>query len=333
MLSNLTTKIHFSRHLFAFLTNSKFFDFFVDIVLFLWYNIFVMKICIKNNDILIKNVTDFKLSDIFDCGQCFRFNPDGNGGYIGTAYCKTVRITQAGDTVTLHNTSKSDFDSIWRNFLDLDRDYTAIKRELTKNTDTVMLNAIDYGGGIRILKQDLWETVISFIISASNNIPRIKKIIELLCTNFGTSHIYEGKTYYSFPDAKTIASLHPEELDVIRAGFRTKYIYACAKCVADGEFELDKLFKMSTQDAKRELMKLNGIGNKVADCILLFALNRFDSFPVDVWIKRIMEYCYFENEPQEIPVISELASAKFGELGGIAQQYLFYYARSLKIGT
>lgn len=292
-----------------------------------------MKICVKNSDILIEKVTDFKLSDTFESGQCFRFNPDGNGGYIGTAYGKTVRITQSGDTITLHNTSESDFDSIWRSFLDLDRDYSVIKKELTKASDTVMLNAINYGGGIRILKQELWETVISFIISASNNIPRIKKIIELLCVNFGTPHEYEGKTYYSFPNANMIASLSVSELDVIRAGFRTKYIYNCAKLVASGQYDLESLFSLSTEEAKRELLKLNGVGNKVADCILLFSLNRFDSFPIDVWIKRIMEYCYFDNTPQSVPVISEFASAKFRELGGIAQQYLFYYARSLRIGT
>lgn len=292
-----------------------------------------MKVCVKNNDILIQEVTDFKLSDTFDCGQVFRFNPDGNGGYIGTAYKKTVRITQNGNTLTLHSTSEADFENVWRNFLDLDRDYGKIKAELTKDSDTVMESAIDFGGGIRILKQDLWETIVSFIISASNNIPRIKKIIELLCTNFGTEHIYEGRTYYSFPDAKTIASLKPEELDVIKAGYRTKYILQTAKQIANGEFSLDALYNMNTAEAKTELLKLCGVGNKVADCITLFALNRFDAFPVDVWIKRIMEYCYFENETQDIPIISQFASDKFGELGGIAQQYLFYYARSLKIGT
>ena len=292
-----------------------------------------MKVCVKNNDILIQEITDFKLADTFECGQCFRFNPDGNGGYIGTAYKKTVRITQDGDTVTLHNTSEEDFENVWCKFLDLDRDYGAIKASLTKNHDEVMLSALNYGGGIHILKQDLWETLVSFIISASNNIPRIKKIIELLCTNFGASHSYEGKTYYSFPDAKTITSLKPEELDIIKAGFRTKYISAVARCVANGEFDLYALYDMETADAKSALLKLNGVGNKVADCITLFALNRFDSFPVDVWIKRIMEYCYFENQPQQIPVISQLASDKFGNFSGIAQQYLFYYARSLKIGT
>ena len=196
-----------------------------------------------------------------------------------------------------------------------------------------MQDAVSHGGGIRILKQDLWETIVSFIISASNNIPRIKKIIESLCSNFGTAHIYEGQTYYSFPDADVLASLTTDELDVIKAGFRTKYILSVAKAVADGEFKLDLLYNMNTPDAKRELLKLRGIGNKVSDCITLFALNKFDSFPIDVWIKRIMEYCYFQNQPQPIPVIAQFATDKFGELGGIAQQYLFYYARTLKIGT
>lgn len=292
-----------------------------------------MKVCIENNNVLIENITDFTLSDTFDCGQCFRFNPAGNGGYIGTAYGKTVRITQSSNTLTLHNTSEDDFKNIWCGFLDLDRDYGKIKESLTKSNDKVMDYAITYGGGIRILKQDLWETIVSFIISASNNIPRIKKIIESLCSNFGIAHIYEGQTYYSFPDAKTIAALQPEELDIIKAGFRTKYILSTAKAVANGEFELDSLYEMNTPDAKRELLKLNGVGNKVADCITLFALNRFDSFPVDVWIKRIMEYCYFGNKPQQIPIITQFANDRFGDLGGIAQQYLFYYARSLKIGT
>ena len=292
-----------------------------------------MRINTGNNNIYIENITDFKLSDTFDCGQCFRFNPCDDSGYIGTAYGRTVRITEDGDTVTLHSTSIDDFNSIWRQFLDLDRDYGCIKHTLTENSDTVMQAAIEYGSGIHILRQELWETVISFIISASNNIPRIKKIIECLCESYGTPHTYEGGTYYSFPNADTIAALSPDDLACIRAGFRTKYIIACAKAVASGEFDLNALYNMCAQDAKKSLMTLNGVGNKVADCITLFALNKFNSFPVDVWIKRIMEYCYFDNQKQSIPTISQFAEKRFGDLGGMAQQYLFFYARSLKIGT
>lgn len=292
-----------------------------------------MKISVENSNVVIKDIKDFKLSDTFDCGQCFRFNPCSDDGYIGTAYGKTVRITQAGDTITLHNTSLDDFNCIWHDFLDIDRDYGNIKKTLTKTSDSVMSAAIEYGSGIHILKQELWETTISFIISASNNIPRIKKIIECLCETYGTPHTYEGKTYYSFPDADTIAKQSEEDLSCIRAGFRTKYILACAKAVASREFDLMSLYDMDTANAKKSLMSLKGIGNKVADCITLFALNKFNSFPIDVWIKRIMEYCYFDDTEQSIPAIAQFAEERFGELGGIAQQYLFFYARSLKIGT
>ena len=292
-----------------------------------------MIIEIVNNDIVLKNTDSFKLCDIFDCGQCFRFNRLENGDYIGTAFEKTIRISQNEDTVVLHNTTAEDFENVWYHFFDLDRDYSKIKQSLLKADDDVIRSAIEYGSGIRILKQDLWETIISFIISASNNIPRIKGIIERLCKEFGVPHEYEGNTYYSFPSAHTIAALDKEALSSIRAGFREKYILKCAQLVDSGEFDLVKLFTLSTADAKKELMSLSGIGNKVSDCILLFALGRFDSFPVDVWIKRIMEYCYFKNTEQTIPTISDFAKRNFGENGGIAQQYLFYYARSLHIGT
>ncbi len=292
-----------------------------------------MKIEYVNDNIVLYDVNDFVLSHTFLCGQCFRFDLHPDGGFIGTAMGRTVRITQTERTVTLHNTSLDDFNNVWYDFLDLGRDYGAIKNALTKDNDHYMALAVDYGHGIRILKQDLWETVISFIISASNNIPRIKKIINTLCSAFGTPHTYQGNTYYSFPSPEVIAGLTPEELSIIRAGFREKYILACAKAVTSGDFNLDALYNMSTPDAKKALMSLSGIGNKVSDCILLFSLNRFDSFPVDVWIKRIMEFCYFDNTNQSIDAILALATERYGNLGGIAQQYLFYYARELKIGT
>lgn len=286
-----------------------------------------------NGDVLLKNIRNFKLCDVFDCGQCFRFNPIEDGSYIGTAFGKTIRISQSDDTVILHSVSQADFDGIWRNFLDLDRDYSAIRATLTSTDDPIIADAARYGDGIRILNQELWETIISFIISASNNIPRIKKIIESLCENFGNAHVYEGKTYYSFPTPDVIASLDEDDLSVIKAGFRTKYILACAKAVCDGSFDLELIRRLPTPDAKQMLMSLNGVGNKVSDCILLFSLGRFDSFPIDVWIKRIMEHCYFGGEEQSAKTISDFADERFGALGGIAQQYLFYYARSPRIGA
>lgn len=287
----------------------------------------------ENQNIIITEQADFELSHIFDCGQCFRFNAQPDGSYLGTAFGSTIRISKQGKAIILHNTSMESFNEIWRGFLDLDRDYGKIKETLTADNDPVMQQAVGYGGGIRILNQELWETMISFIISASNNIPRIKKIIELLCSTFGDAHEYEGKTYYSFPTPEKIAELSLEDLSVIRAGFRDKYILAAAKGVVSGEIDLDEIKSLPTPQAKKALMNIYGIGNKVSDCILLFGLARCDAFPVDVWIKRVMEYCYFGNETQSIKTISEFAKDKYGALGGLAQQYLFFYAREQKIGV
>ena len=298
----------------------------------MWYNR-TMDVYEKNHDIIIENQADFIPAQIFDCGQCFRFEKEPDGSYTGTAFGVTTRISMSGNNVILHNTSLDDFDSVWRTYLDLDRDYGEIKRELCRDGDSVMTEACEYGSGIRILRQELWETLISFIISASNNIPRIKKIINLLCINFGSSHEFDGKTHYSFPTAERIAELSIDELSVIRAGFRDKYILQCAKDVAEGRLDLDQIRALLTQDAKKKLMGIYGVGNKVSDCILLFGLSRFDSYPVDVWIKRVTEYFWFDGEPQSIGTISDFAVRKFGDLGGIAQQYLFFLAREKKIGT
>ena len=289
-----------------------------------------MDITYENGNVILKKVSDFNLTHIFDCGQCFRFNKTEENTYEGVAFNRALKISQSGSEVILHDTTKEDFLNVWYDFLDLSCDYSKIKDTLCK--DDIMKEAVACGEGIRILKQDLWETIVSFIISQSNNIPRIKGIIERLCENFGEKISYMGKTYYSFPSAKVISELTLEELSVIRAGFRDKYILGIAKSVNEGTFDLDKLKSMSTIDAKAKLMSVKGIGNKVSDCILLFGLSRADSFPVDVWIKRIMEYCYFDGE-QSIKTISSFADKKFGELGGYAQQYLFFYARENNIGV
>lgn len=290
-----------------------------------------MEVYYEKNNVYLKNPSDFDLEQIFDCGQCFRFNKISDNSYFGIAFGKPLEIEKKDDTVILHNTSQEDFKNIWTEFLDLKTDYGIIKNTLAQN-DSVMREAVECGSGIRILRQEAWETIVSFIISASNNIPRIKGIIERLCENFGEPVEYKGKTYYSFPSPKKIQSLSLDELSVIRAGFRDKYIKAAADAVLGSAPSIEMLHSMTTPEAKKALMGINGIGNKVSDCILLFGLGRANSFPVDVWIKRIMEYCYFKSE-QPIKVISQFAEDKFGVLGGYAQQYLFYYARRNKIGT
>lgn len=289
-----------------------------------------MEVVYENGNTVLKNADSFNISHIFDCGQCFRFNKADDNSYIGVAFGRALKVSEENGDIILHCTSREDFENIWYNFFDFDTDYAKIKRTLS--TDGVMREAVKCGGGIRILKQDLWETVVSFIISQSNNIPRIKGIIERLCESFGDKISYMGQDYYTFPSYDTLSRLTTDDLSVIRAGFRDKYILNAAKMFQSGELTEENLRKSSTADAKSALMSVKGIGNKVSDCILLFGLSKTEAYPIDVWIKRITEHCYFGSE-QSIKTISEFAEQKFGSLGGYAQQYLFFYARENKIGV
>ena len=287
-----------------------------------------MKVYEKNGDIILENMPDFDLKSTFDCGQCFRWNCE-NGGFSGVAMGHYLHILKKDGKFIFKDTDLDTFNSVWRKYFDFDRDYSKIKAELSK--DAVLKDAIAFGGGIRILNQDAFECLISFIISASNNIPRIKKIIGLLCENFGEALYFGGNTYYKFPTADALSALTLDDLQIIKAGFRDKYILAAAKAVASGQLDLDALKNASFDYAKSQLLRLSGVGEKVASCILLFGLHKSEGFPVDVWVKRIMEYCYFDGERTK-EEITEFAKDKFGMLGGFAQQYLFYWARENKIG-
>ena len=266
-------------------------------------------------------MTDFDLEQTFSCGQCFRWNKTAENTFTGVAYGKVLKISMSDGIFILYGVSPEDYYNIWEGYFDLPRNYGEIKKALA--TSSVMEKAICAGGGIRILRQDVWETILSFIISASNNIPRIKKIIASLCENFGES-LPGG--LYSFPSPDRLCGVTAEDLAPIRAGFRAKYIADAANKINSGEVDIGTLFKMDTATARKELIKINGIGNKVADCILLFALGRMEVFPVDVWINNTMCRLY----PEKCTSLTSVRSAGpeiFGEYCGIAQQYLFYYAR------
>lgn len=288
-----------------------------------------MKIYEKENNLILEGMQDFNLAQTFECGQCFRWDKCEEG-YIGVAFGRALKITQKGDTITLYDTTRSDWNNIWSRYFDIERDYSKIKTIISR--DKIMQEAVTFGSGIRLLNQEPFEALISFIISASNNIPRIKKIINTLCVNFGEKITYMGKDYYSFPTAHALADLTLDDLGIIKAGFRDKYILNAAKAVKSGQIDLECLKNASFEYAKSELLKLNGVGNKVCECVLLFSLEKYSSFPIDVWIKRIMEHCFFEGADTGKDVIEALAKKKFGELGGFAQQYLFYWARENKIG-
>ena len=268
-----------------------------------------------NNNVYITNYGGFDLPHTLDCGQAFRWEETENGIWHGVAFNKYLELEKLADgTVVLYNTSKEDFEGVWLHYFDLDRDYDGIINAIS--ADETLKRASEYAHGIRVLNQEPWETLCSFIISQNNNIKRIKGIISRLCENFG-----ENKGgYYTFPTAEKIAGLTLEDLSVLRSGFRAKYILDAARKVSSGEVELKKLKAATTDGARDELMKITGVGPKVADCVLLFGLEHADAFPKDVWIKRAMQVLFDGELPE---------CAK--PYAGIAQQCIFLFARETKL--
>ena len=274
-----------------------------------------MQVIQTNRNIELRNVKNFILEQTLDCGQAFRWNKLDENLWHGVAYGKYLKIGFNDGTYTLYDTSIDEFNEVWRAYFDLDRDYSSILNALSDNE--ILKKAGEFSAGIRILKQEPWETLCSFIISQNNNIPRIKGIIDRLCSEFG-QEIKEN--CFSFPSAEKISTLSLDDLSVLRSGFRAKYIIDAAKKIANGKISLDSLIDMSIDDARNELMKIYGVGNKVADCTLLFGLSHIEAFPQDVWIKKAMGKLFDGVLPEcALPY------------AGIAQQYLFHYARMTKL--
>lgn len=264
--------------------------------------------------ISLENI-DFDADATFECGQCFRWNAD-NGVYTGIVDGKVCRVD--GNKVLCPDGDNA----FWKDYFCVDTDYSEVKKRLLK-VDPKLAPCIEYGGGIRLLRQPLWETAVSFIISANNNIPRIRKIISGLCESFGDKLEACGNVYYSFPSPQRLAGLDLSDLSHLKAGYRDKYILSAAKYFADGNINAEELSQMPTAEVKKKLTEIKGVGSKVADCIMLFSLGRYEVFPQDVWIKRIMSEVYGTDERST----SEFVSKLYGGLGGYAQQYLYYYYR------
>lgn len=280
--------------------------------------------------IKVEGIRDFDPVHTFECGQCFRWIRESDGSYTGVVRGRVGNVSLRGDCLTIKNSSIRDFEDVWYDYLDLGRDYTAVKMELVK--DEVMEKAIAYGHGIRLLKQDVWETLISFIISANNRIPMIMKVVAAISRIYGEELISGGRSYYTFPGVDKLQCACLEELEVCKGGFRCKYILNTAGKVAGGAVDLEKLAALDTDDAREMLTRLPGVGNKVADCTLLYSGIKYDAFPTDVWVKRVMEELYLKRE-SSFKEIQAFAREYFGDLAGFAQQYLFYYARENRIGV
>lgn len=257
----------------------------------------------------------FSLVQTLDCGQAFRFS-EKDGVWQGVIGDRLLKMKQTDDGVIFYDITADDFCLKYYDYFTLGFDYAALQRELC--SDDTLKKAIDNAKGIRMLKQDKWETLCSFIISQNNNIPRIKGIISRLCESLGDK--IADTDEYTFPCAEKIAALSLDDLSPLRAGFRAKYILDAAQKTAGGEIDFNLLETAPLDDARAELMKIKGVGPKVAECVLLFSCGRFDAFPMDVWMKRVMAVLY----PDGLPQCAH-------QYRGIAQQYLFHYSRCIKL--
>ena len=285
----------------------------------------------KEQKLELKNIKSFNLEHIFECGQCFRWNKNEDGSYTGVVKKNVINIKMIGKDVYVESYGADDLKELFDYYFDMDRDYETIKNELQK-IDSNMRRSILYGEGIRLLNQDLWETIISFIISANNNIPRIKGIIERISKRFGDKIEWNGIQYYTFQTPEQLEKASVQDLRNLGLGFRDVRVFETTKIVLNKEIDLDKLHdEKNTQVVREELLKLPGVGPKVADCILLFStLKRLDVFPIDVWVRRVMNELYIHNEDEnkvDKKLVLSMANEKFGNLQGIAQQYLFYWKR------
>lgn len=287
-----------------------------------------MKVSCENNIVTVDGVNDFTLSQILECGQCFHFDKLDEEVYEVVAFGRAVKMEQTDKVLRIYGSSMEDYEGIWKLYLDMDNDYGLIKQSVIK-ADGALKTAVDEKSGIHILNQDFFETLISFIVSQNKSIPQIKQCVKNISHRFGDEVIgYNGEAFYVFPDVQRMHDATEEELRECKVGFRAPYIKNATEAVYSGAVTKEKLDELDIAQARELLMTIKGVGEKVANCVLLFGLGRREAFPVDVWMKRIMEQMYFDGKDTKKQDIEAFAVNKFGDLGGYAQQYLFDYART-----
>ena len=278
---------------------------------------------------ILENAKSFEPVHVFECGQCFRWNKEADGSYTGVFGNNVINVKKEKSNIVFFGVCEENIKTICTEYFDLNTDYEKIKDNLS-SIDDYLKNSIQYGQGIRILKQDLWETLISFIISANNNIPRIKIIIERISENYGNKIKFGEKTYYTFPRPEMLANTTVQDFRKLGLGFRDVRVYETVQKTLKKEINLSRLEKEDNIELlKEQLLKIPGVGPKVADCIMLFSLKKYNVFPVDVWVKRVIAELYYENKEQTPKEIQKFAKKQYGDLAGLAQQYLFYWRRNL----
>ena len=295
-----------------------------------------MKIRKRKNNIVIEEVKDFLLSQTLECGQCFRFDKLDDEDYVVVANNKLLHIKQEKDNLILYNTSKEDVTDFWIHYFDLDTDYKQIKNYLRRK-DEKLRPIIKDKWGIRIINQDFHEALITFIISQNKQIPHIQKIVNDLSDKYGKYlGTIEGKKYYAFPTINKLGTLTEKQWRDLKVGFRAPYLMDAATMLSKRRLKYNTFFeygnRIDEKYARNILTSIKGVGDKVANCVMLFSLGYTSSFPIDVWIKRIMETMYFGGDDVSKDEIAEFAKKTYGKYGGYAQQYLFHYGRDNNLG-
>lgn len=286
---------------------------------------------------VIKNIESFEPKHIFECGQCFRWNIEDDGSYTGVVKNNVLNVKKEENSIIIKGMCEDNLEELCKDYFDLDTDYQKIKNKLSK-LDNNLRVSIKYGNGIRILKQDIWEALISFIISANNNIPRIKGIIERISKQYGEEIIWDNKKYYTFPNTEQLSNASVSDLRKLGLGFRDVRVFETCRLINQNIISIEELEMIKNIDElKEQLLRFPGVGPKVADCIMLFSMKKLKVFPIDVWVKRVMTELYGDeirklkntNTIISNKQILEYAQQYFGNLAGVAQQYLFYWRRDL----
>ncbi|MCL1844156.1 MAG: DNA-3-methyladenine glycosylase 2 family protein [Defluviitaleaceae bacterium] len=268
----------------------------------------------KGSDIVLSGVRCFNLAQTLDNGQAFRWLETDKGKFSGVAKGRRLELFSEGENLVLRDVSPEEFETVWKDYFDFSRNYTNLREKLSAWGGDVLRDALAFSPGLRLMRQDVWEILISFILSQNSNIPRIKKMISLLCEFFGEKLPCGA---FAFPTPETLAALSPKNLAPIKCGYRAGYIIDAACKTAGGLFNPSVLAALSSDEIKDSLLKIHGVGPKVAECVLLYGFGRVERFPLDVWMKRVMSQFYPTGFPSEIKNYS-----------GIAQQFLFHYARN-----
>lgn len=291
-----------------------------------------MRIYKSKDNTIIEDIEDFELSQTLECGQCFRFYKQDENDYVVVAYEKLLHIRQENNQLTFFDCNIDTVRKIWIPYFDLDRNYSIIKSFLLER-DSKLKKVIKEKYGVRILNQEFPEMLISFIISQNKQIPHIKQLVKRISEKYGELlGEVNGEKYYSFPKVEVLGRITEEKFREMKTGFRAPYLADAAEKLSRNQLCSDMFQERNEEEVRKKLMEVKGVGEKVANCVMLFSLGYREAFPIDVWIKRIMESLYFEGKDTPNEKIAEFAEKKYGAYGGYAQQYLFCYGRDHQIG-